>query len=212
MAYNYGMKVYFVRHGQSEGNAAGVHQDASTPLSEEGIEQAHIVADRISNISIDTMLASPMTRTQQTAEIIAKQNDLNIVTVDHLREVKRPTEIEGKSVKDPEVKKIKQQIAKQVSNPDWHYSDEENFFDKKKRARHIIDFIESLDAQSILAVTHGEMIRFFVFEMILGEAFTPIVYPHIRRQVSTSNTGISVCEKYKEKWVLVSWNDHAHLG
>lgn len=212
MAYNYGMKVYFVRHGQSEGNAAGVHQDASTPLSEEGIEQAHIVADRISNISIDTMLASPMTRTQQTAEIIAKQNDLNIVTVDHLREVKRPTEIEGKSVKDPEVKKIKQQIAKQVSNPDWHYSDEENFFDKKKRARHIIDFIESLDAQSILAVTHGETIRFFVFEMILGEAFTPIVYPHIRRQVSTSNTGISVCEKYKEKWVLVSWNDHAHLG
>ncbi len=69
--------IYFVtllRHGQSLGNAAGLHQgQAEFPLSEKGIAQVRALIRRWKReeIFFDKIIASPLQRAQQTAEMIA---------------------------------------------------------------------------------------------------------------------------------------------
>ena len=62
------MKLYFVRHGESQGNVAGIHQSGSVALSENGIIQAQKVAERFATIAIDVIFASDYTRALETAK------------------------------------------------------------------------------------------------------------------------------------------------
>lgn len=66
--------VYFVRHGQSEANAAQrLGSRSATPLTELGrqqIREGAIVAKK-AGITVDLMLVSPLARAQQSGEVIA---------------------------------------------------------------------------------------------------------------------------------------------
>src|SRR3989338_8930696 len=64
--------VYFVRHGQSADNVAPVFQSPDSPLNEKGQQQAESIAQRVSKLSFDALIASPFERAKQTAEAIAK--------------------------------------------------------------------------------------------------------------------------------------------
>ena len=75
------MFIYIVRHGQSLGNLKGGfagHTDY--PLSELGHKQARITADFLKEEHIETVISSPLTRAMQTAEPIALDRGLEIVT------------------------------------------------------------------------------------------------------------------------------------
>lgn len=66
--------VLLVRHGRTAANASGVLA-GWTPgvhLDETGRGQAEKVAQRLSSIPLKTIVASPLERTQQTAEVIAQ--------------------------------------------------------------------------------------------------------------------------------------------
>lgn len=65
--------VYFVRHGQSEGNVSPVFQSQRSPLTEVGRHQADRIAKRISKITFDALVSSPLPRTRETTEAIAKK-------------------------------------------------------------------------------------------------------------------------------------------
>lgn len=72
----------FVRHGQSVGNAENRLQGQSDyPLSEKGRAQARALAQRwqAEKVSFDYVLASPLTRAFETAQIIAAGLDLPAV-------------------------------------------------------------------------------------------------------------------------------------
>ena len=63
-----------LRHGESEGNISGLIQGQSDyPLTSSGVEQAKALASfwKLSGITFDLILSSPLLRTSQTAEIIA---------------------------------------------------------------------------------------------------------------------------------------------
>ena len=85
-------KIYFIRHGESEANAAGVIAGGSeSPLTEKGIAQAHHEAAvlREKNVVIDTIISSPLSRAYDTAVIIAEEIGYSkdaIVIVDDLSE------------------------------------------------------------------------------------------------------------------------------
>ena len=66
--------IVFLRHGESVGNADGYFQGQSDfPLNETGQAQARALAGRWTSerLSFDLILASPLSRARQTAEIIA---------------------------------------------------------------------------------------------------------------------------------------------
>lgn len=69
--------IYFVRHGESEANQRGVFagQKDDSVLTEKGKDQALATAQeiKIENLKIDKIIASPLKRTKETAEIIANE-------------------------------------------------------------------------------------------------------------------------------------------
>jgi phosphoserine phosphatase len=79
---------YFVRHGQSEGNAARIFTgQTDSPLTERGRQQAAAVADELANVKFDRIVSSDLSRTRDTAEVIAKRHRLPVEVLPELREI-----------------------------------------------------------------------------------------------------------------------------
>jgi broad specificity phosphatase PhoE len=205
-------KIYFVRHGESEGNAVKRSQTRETPLSRTGIEQAKFVAKRFETIPIDLIVASPYIRTSQTADEIVKVIKKPLRYSELLRERKRPTQLEGQLYEHKDFQSVLNTLKENIHRPEWRYSDEENFFDLQNRAKDAIQYIEQLDKKNICVVTHGGILLMIVLVMALGDELTPHQFLRFEEFFLIKNTGITICEKKENDWRLITWNDHAHLG
>ena len=81
------MKLYVARHGQTDWNALNkVCGSTNRPLNEKGVQQAEALGERVKNLGIDVIVASPMTRAQQTAKAVSLALGIDIITDDRLRE------------------------------------------------------------------------------------------------------------------------------
>lgn len=83
------MRVTFVRHAQSEGNASGLI-DTKTPgpvLTPLGQQQAQAVADKLGDNNYDAIYASTMVRTQLTAAPMSQRLGLPIQVLPGLQEI-----------------------------------------------------------------------------------------------------------------------------
>lgn len=207
------MKIYFVRHGESVGNKANVHQTTEMPLSETGVSQAKKIAERFKEIKIDYILASPVTRAKETAEIISKAIGTPIEEWGGLAEVKGPTELRGKSYTDPAVSEIKKLIRQNYIKGNWKYSDEENYEEINKRAKKLLEhLIKDHSENDVICVSHATYIKFLVGKMIFGEDLTPYISHIFYHHFSIHNTGLTVCEYTKEDgWLIRHLNDASHL-
>lgn len=206
------MKLYFVRHGESKSNIQRTVQGSESPLTEFGRKQSALVAERVSKLPIDLILSSDYVRTRQTCEMIRKLVDKPVIYTPLLREFRRPSEFAGKKFRTPAVRKMLQTLISHADDPDWHYSDEENISDLKRRAVEFLDFVTNRSEENIVAVTHGNFLRILVLTMMLGDKVNPDLFFHAIHFFGTVNTGITVCEYNRSEWKLVTWNDHAHLA
>lgn len=209
-------KVYFVRHGESEGNAESIYQNFSTPLTEKGRSQCLVIADRCEKFPLDVIISSTMTRTQETAKIISRKIKKGIEYSDLFVECRRPKEQIGKSRKSPETLKTGKAIQENFHIPGFRFSDEENFEDLKKRAQKALRYLEKKSEENILVVTHGFFMRVLAAFIIFGKDLTSYECEKFMRKIHMKNTGITVFhleEKDKKPiWSLWIWNDHAHLS
>lgn len=206
------MTIYFVRHGESVNNLAKKYQGSEVLLSENGEAQARFVAERFKNISVDRLLSSTYIRTQQTAKEISQVTGKEIELFDILIERKRPSSFTNKPYDDPELEKIRELIDSHP-DPKHHHSDEENFFDVKKRAEEVIKYLESCSDQSIVVVSHGIFIQTILMSMLLQDSFTLENFLSSNHVLETTNTGISVCEfRENATWRIKTINDIAHLA
>lgn len=66
-------KLFIVRHAQKAEEKSGV-DDYERPLSEQGIEDAKLMSEKLASTGIvaDLIVSSPATRTRQTSEIFAE--------------------------------------------------------------------------------------------------------------------------------------------
>ena len=78
--------IYLVRHGQSEANHTVSLYGLDKKLTEKGKEQAKIVAQKLKGIKFDVVFTSELVRAQETAAIIAKEHELEVLTKKALRE------------------------------------------------------------------------------------------------------------------------------
>ncbi len=205
------MKVYFIRHGQSEGNAKRFHQNSSASLTNIGVKQAEDLAKRFASIEIDKIISSPFKRTKHTSEIINKNLNKPIEYSQLFIERKMPSEIEGLEYQDPEAIKVKSFIGSKNHNPDFKHSDEETFFEMKKRAKEALKFLEGITEENVLVVSHFEFIVCLLGVMIFGDEYELNTDLKFVLTFKSNNTGITLCE-FNEKWRIRTWNDHAHLG
>src|SRR2546422_4936596 len=79
---------YFVRHGESEGNAARIFTGQSdSPLTGRGRRQAAAVADELAKVKFDRIVSSDLARSRDTAEVIAKRRGIPVEVMKELREI-----------------------------------------------------------------------------------------------------------------------------
>ncbi len=204
--------IYFVRHGLTKGNEDNAWQVWDIPLSEVGVQQAQFVAERFKTIPVDIVVVSDMKRASQTAEIINEKITKKIVYSEFFREIYRPSVVRGKSKADPETERIMKEVKAHFADPDWHHSDEENFFDLKARAAQALTYLNALSEERILVVTHGHILRTIVALMVEGDALSYTTAENLNNFLVTKNTGITMVEERDGKYFLLTWNDHAHLG
>ena len=85
--------INFVRHGQSNDNALPVFQSTDSPLSKNGQAQAKQIANRVSKLSFDSLISSPLLRAKETAEAISQAAGKEIEVSSLLVEMIKPKTI-----------------------------------------------------------------------------------------------------------------------
>jgi len=208
-------KIYFVRHGQSEGNVGSIRQNRNSALTEHGRRQAESIASRVSGLGIEVVVSSVMSRALETGDIIARHLDVPLQISELFIERRRPSEQLEKSKDDPIAISAEKMVRQNFTVPDYRYSDEENFEDLKDRAGQILNFLMVRPEENILVSTHGFIMRIVLARAVFGPDLTAEQCDNFIRVFHMENTGISVfgCDETKDDnpWWVWTWNDHAHL-
>ena len=219
---------YMVRHGESLLNAQHVRQGPDGALSDLGRQQAAATGGRLTHIVFDVVLVSPFQRTRETADVIMQYTSSKkpIEYVDLLVERKNPSEIVNKYAEDPQVKKIVDIIDRSFHNDDFRYSDEENFVDLKKRARKLLEYLQTREENKVLVVTHSIFLKMVAAYLLYGERLTAKRHNLLSFLNTSNNASITIVEynsgifgntwlgkmlnPESKRWRLVAWDDYTH--
>jgi uncharacterized phosphatase len=137
-------RLYFVRHGLSEMNVLELFAGSTdTPLTDEGRAQAKKAGKLAKDLHIDYIVCSPLSRAHETAKVIAKEigypeHDIHLSSLFVERNY---GSMEGKPW-----------------SADLNFdgvTDFETNDELLARARLALDFVESLEQETVLIVSHG---------------------------------------------------------
>jgi alpha-ribazole phosphatase len=143
-------RVYFIRHGESELNVAGLFAGHSeTPLTAKGREQASQAGKQATQVTIDHIISSPLSRAHETAQIVAR-------TIGYPED-----SIEVNSLL---IERYFGSMEQQPYHPDFNMdgiADAESHDTLKNRATLFWEYVQSLPYDTILVVSHGSFGRMF---------------------------------------------------
>ena len=106
------MKIYLVRHGQTDWNyQKKIQGQQDVDINEQGIRQAEKLAEILKNVPFEYAVCSPLTRAHHTAEILLKYHSVPLSYDERLKEIYLG-EWEGKTHKE---------VMTQEKNPVWQY-------------------------------------------------------------------------------------------
>jgi broad specificity phosphatase PhoE len=213
--------VYFTRHGESVANLAdrGMEREPADAdrLSERGWEQARGLGERLRGEGIETILASPLRRAQETASAIGDVLGLEFSTDEDLFEVRQSDAYRAAS---PHYAGTGHASWMPGAPPDHAEPGAESFADIVARVERVRSRLEErIEDERVLCVSHWGFMHFFLGATIFREDFSPAHIPALYR-MSHINTGITIFEKRRDYviegipfdgWALSTWNDRAHL-
>lgn len=153
------MKVYLMRHGLTDWNLSRRMQGRSDiPLNETGLAQARAAAEGMKELPLDYIAASPLIRTQQTAQTVASYFDLPVHKEERLIEMGFG-DLEGVVITE-------HPLCRCIFDNPCGYKPlgaGETYEDMNRRAQIILDeVIRPLEQQNhhdVLLVSHGAVIR-----------------------------------------------------
>ncbi|OBB26092.1 hypothetical protein A5792_27425 [Mycolicibacterium peregrinum] len=200
------MRVTFVRHGESLGNASG-SIDSSTPgpvLSPKGQQQAEALVGTLGDNNYDAIYASTMVRTQLTAAPMSRYLGLPIQVLPGLQEIEAGI-YEGTPESEAGSGYMLAPLAWALQgNRDVRLpgSIDGNEFDARMDGA-VQTMYDNGDRNAIV-FSHGAAIMFWTFMNV--DNLTAAQKLDLMRQ-SLSNTGYVVVEGNPEDgWTLVNWN------
>jgi broad specificity phosphatase PhoE len=80
--------LVLIRHGETDWNVEARYQgQANPPLNEQGIAQAHQLADSLVDVGIDVIYSSPLQRALQTAQLLARHLEIPLREEPRLMEI-----------------------------------------------------------------------------------------------------------------------------
>ncbi len=202
-------KITLLRHGLSTGNERGIIQGQKDyPLAEEGIEQSHSLTIywKDHDVSFDAIIASPLLRAKQTAEIIASAMKLPI-DFDEAWCERQSGKAEGKPYSD-----VKLQYPDQPHDTAYDpiFDSGESRWDLFIRAANAMQHLLRRPAGSYLVVSHGAILG-AALHTVLGISPSPGRVQPMR--LGFANTGYAVLafDSAEARWELHHLNVTCHL-
>lgn len=202
--------VYFIRHGQSEGNASLLYQQTGeTLLTAHGVQQAKKVAAQMRRLPLEALVSSTFARAEATAREIARETGLPIEQSELFIERRRPGV----------------QLVKRKLHPSWlwtqvmlslfsrfawyRHSDEETPTDILERAHTALAYLAERPESTLAVVTHGRFMRALYAVMTLGDGVTARTYLRLARPLRMRNTALMVATYKNGMWEVQAWNGDA---
>lgn len=149
------MKIYFARHGRTNYNdleLCNADPSVDVHLTETGVEQARLLAEKLKNVPIDHIFTSELKRTQKTAEIVNTFHQAP-VEIDPLLNDHR-SGYEGESAR------LLIEAMESSSNK-WtaRFNDGESIEDVKLRMSTFLEKLRTKPYENVLIVSHGWVIH-----------------------------------------------------
>ena len=198
------LHLMLVRHGETEWNVQRRYQGQSdVPLSEIGNQQAESIAGRLAGQEIDAIYASDLKRAWQTAQVIAAQIGLDVISEPRLRELKFGI-LEGLTFEEAE-EKYPEMITAWLD--DFNNTPERAETIDMFNAR-IVSLLDDLkvkhDEQVVLLVGHGGSLS-EILRVVLG------LSPEKRWYIQMENASLSEVLIADDYVALNRLNDTCHL-
>jgi 2,3-bisphosphoglycerate-dependent phosphoglycerate mutase len=209
-------ELHLIRHGEAIPGAdelipSGIYHDL--PLSKEGREQAHKLAERLKTTHFDTAYSSPLQRCLQTGKPLLTYLQLEPTIVEDLREVHTtnltdlPKVREGESLEElaKALRHNQNEITRLVATQ-GHWDGLIHGETSKEFRQRVVNAIDTIVAnhigQRVLVFCHGGVINAYAAEVL-----------HLERDFffPTINTSITVVRANTDTRVLYIMNDVAHL-
>ena len=198
-------RLLLVRHGDTELNSAERYWGRTdVKLSLAGIRQAERLRDRLATEKIDVVYSSDLQRALLTAETIASQHNLKVITCPELREINFG-ELEGLTLAQvsqlyPEVTRLWMEGSPKLRYPGGESLDEFN-----KRVSSFVGRLEKhTEQETILIVAHSGVLRTLVCQLLGMEL-------RHRWQIRLELASLSIIETYSQRAILCLLNDVCHL-
>ena len=184
------MKLYFFRHGESENNRKLLWtgwMDAA--LTENGIRQATRLRPYFADLKPDKFYSSDLQRALHTGQAVFP--DATFETTPLLREVNVGT-LQGNpfDVHDKE-------LSKMIYEEGYSAWGGESIEEFSVRVQAFMKTLESLDAQTVVAFSHGGFLR-KLLDFTLGQR-------HARQAIACKNCALGIFEFKNGNWTLHSW-------
>lgn len=164
------MKAWFMRHGQTNYNLLELcNDDPGVPvhLTEQGVIQAGMVAERLRDRPLERIFVSPLPRTHQSAEIVNRQHRVPIVIRPELNDIR--SGFEGRPVAEYFAATGHDRLRLKVNGG-------ESLLDYKARVLFFIRWLSEQAFREVLVVAHEETLRVVAahFEGLSDQAMTEL--------------------------------------
>ncbi len=197
------IRAIFVRHGESVSNAdpemAALPSSKGDRLTERGREQARAAAEPLAAMRPTALISSTMGRARETAAIIGEALGKEVAELDYIAELRESRDYTSLSPEEQKRRRWSTWMSEHGDDPDFSWHGGESFAALVGRVRRLKDELErDHSGARPLIVTHGLFLRFFLFDSLLGDAFTPAQAERLW-YLRSANCGVSVFEQ-GERW------------
>ncbi len=206
------MKVYFVRHGQSEDDNNNISQGMSSPLSKLGTEQVKQLANELVKIeNLDFLISSSLTRAIQTSEILENELGLKTEVMKVVDEIIKNPSLVGLKRENSLVKEYKAELKK-ISPHDTNWKFKGNGESLQEVIKRVINFEKILKVKygnkNLIVVSHKTFISCFIINCLLGEKIESLPLRNLINSIPIDNGSVSCLEYVAEenKWNIVFLN------
>ena len=189
------MKLYLVRHGQSEANAGEYVSTAKTVLTEQGILDAKKAGELLRGVQIDKIFVSPYTRAIQTAENALPGREYEIADCLHEADC---GQMEGHSWAEMR-QKHGDGLDEMLKVDDFTRVGGEDYKSVQARARQFMAIVENCGCERVAAFSHAGLICAF-FEEVIDK------HTKVGRNYNLDNGSVNVFEVKNGRWKCIALN------
>lgn len=191
------MKLYLVRHGQSEANRKKIHGGClDVPLTEQGKADAKSARNLLQDISFEKVYTSDLIRAIQTADIALPEYEKEQTSL--IREICLG-DLEGRKPEDC-LEQYGEHYLIQKANRNFRNFGGENYDEHVKRAKAFLDMVASEEDINVAAFCHEGTIK-CILDIVLQIGHWVNI-----KNILCSNGSVTILDYKNGQWRLCQWN------